>query len=58
MYIQIPYTDFKKLEEDSVKLDDVKELLGTTFPDDTCQLIAIKALLGVVDASDSTGDGE
>lgn len=47
MEVSITYTDFKKLEEDSAKLADVKTILETTFPDDTCQLIAIKSIIGV-----------
>lgn len=50
MNIQIPYTDFKSMETDSTKLADVKELLKTEFPDDTCQLIAIKAVLEIEEA--------
>lgn len=52
--IYVPYEDFKKLEEDSVDKSNVLAILGAEFPDDTCQLIAIKAVLGYVDPEDNT----
>ena len=55
MNITLTYTDFKQLEADSAKLADVKKVLETEFPDDTCALIAVKAILGIEEA---TGDGE
>lgn len=45
--VYIPYTDFTQLQQDSAKLASVIAILGTEFPDDTCQLIAIKSVLGI-----------
>ena len=45
--ISVPYEDVMKLKEDSTELKNVIELLNTEFPDDTCQLIAIKSILGI-----------
>lgn len=53
-YISIPYEDYKALAQDSVDKANVISLLQTEFPDDTCQLIAIKAILGLVE--DDTTD--
>lgn len=47
--VTVPYEDYSKLVEDSAEKANVIKLLKTEFPDDTCQLIAIKAMLGVVD---------
>lgn len=45
--VGIPYEDFVKLQKDSEDKANVVKLLGTTFPDADCQLIAIKSVLGV-----------
>lgn len=45
--INVPYEDVMKLKADADKLQAVIELLNTEFPDDTCQLIAIKSILGI-----------
>lgn len=47
--VLIPYRDFKELNDKAAKTDAVLMLLGSKFPDDTCQLIAIKSVLGYVD---------
>lgn len=63
--INVPYEDVMKLKEESANLKSVIDLLNTEFPDDTCQLIAIKSVLGIetteeeptdpVDPSDPSG---
>lgn len=45
--ITVPYNDFVQLEQDSTKLSSVVAMVNTKFPDDTCQLIAIKSVLGI-----------
>lgn len=57
MVVQIPYSDFKTLESDSAKLADVKAILETEFPDDTCQLIAVKSMLGIETKKDDDNGG-
>lgn len=47
--MRVPYEEYQKLVRDSAQLEDVKTLLQTEFPDDTCQLIAIKNILGIVE---------
>lgn len=56
--MRVPYEDYQKLVRDSAQLEDVKTLLQTEFPDDTCQLIAIKNILGIVEETPEpiTGD--
>lgn len=49
MNVTILYTDFKTLTSDSAKLADIKALVEAKFPDDTCQIKAIKAVLGIVE---------
>lgn len=49
MNVTILYNDFTRLEADSAKLADVTALVKTEFPDDTCQIKAIKAVLGIED---------
>lgn len=46
--IFIPYEDLNKLQRDSANLESIISLLNTEFPDDTCQLIAIKSILGLI----------
>lgn len=45
--VGVPYEDYKKLTKDSADKANIIELLNATFPDATCQLIAIKAILEV-----------
>lgn len=45
--IYIPYADYAQMTEDSAKLKAITSILTTEFPDDTCQLIAIKSVLGL-----------
>lgn len=47
MNVYVPYSDFVELGQDSAKLASVISILNTKFPDDTCQLIAIKSVLGI-----------
>lgn len=47
--ITVPYEDYKSLVEDSKDKQNVTQILKTEFPDDTCALIAIKAILGIVE---------
>lgn len=47
--ICVPYEDYNKLLKDSADKETVIQLLKTEFPDDTCQLIAIKTVLGIVE---------
>lgn len=47
----IPYLDFVNLQKDSEKLNSILSILNTDFPDNTCQLIAIKSVLGMNDTS-------
>lgn len=35
------------MQSDSATLEAVKTILETKFPDDTCQLIAVKSILGI-----------
>ena len=47
--IFIPYEDFVNLQQDSAKLTSIISIINTEFPDDTCQIIANKSVLGIVD---------
>lgn len=51
-YISIPYEDYKKISKDSADKESIVQLLNTEFPDDTCQLIAIKSVLGLIEVED------
>lgn len=59
-FVTIPYEDFVKLQSDSADKNAVVSLLKTEFPDDTCMVIAIKSVLGVVEneEEESTEDVE
>lgn len=52
--VLVPLEDYNKILRDSEELANVKTLLETEFPDDTCQMIAVKSLLGIVE--DETSD--
>lgn len=43
----VPYEDYKKLVEDAADKENVVALLNTEFKDAECQLLAIKAVLGM-----------
>lgn len=43
----IPYEDYKALVEDSADKANVISILNTEFKDAECQLIAVKAILGI-----------
>lgn len=45
--VTVPQEDYAKLVKDAADKENVITILNTTFPDATCQLIAIKAILGV-----------
>lgn len=45
----IPYEDYKALVQDQSDKNNVIAILQTEFPDDTCALIAVKAILGIVE---------
>lgn len=47
--IMVPYDDYNSLVNDAAKLVSVIGILETKFPDDTCQLIALKSILGIKD---------
>lgn len=53
--VSIPYEDYAKLVKDSSDKENVIALINTEFPDDTCQLIAIKAVLGIEEKDDAAG---
>lgn len=46
--IFIEYTELSRLQTDSANLASVMAILDTEFPDDTCQLLAIKSILGMI----------
>lgn len=52
--VVIPYEDCMKMRKDSADLEAVKSIITAEFPDDTCQIIAIKAILGIVEEEDDT----
>ena len=54
--ISIPYSDYQKLVKDSTEKESVVTLLQTEFPDDTCQLIAIKSVLGLIEVEEEVVD--
>lgn len=47
MNVSIPYGDLVELEQDSAQKKAIVSIINTKFPDDTCQLIAIKSVLGI-----------
>lgn len=52
----VPYTDVMELKKAADNLENVKAILTTEFPDDTCQVIALKAILGIVDEVEEPDD--
>lgn len=52
--VLVSIEDYNEILRDSEQLANVKKLLETEFPDDTCQMIAIKSLLGIVEDDDIT----
>ena len=52
--VSLPYEDYAKLVKDSADKENVIALLNTEFPDDTCQLIAVKAVLGIEEENPAT----
>lgn len=55
--VVIPYDDFLKLSKDSADKENIMAIMNTTFPDATCQVIAIKAILDKDDTSSSSSSG-
>lgn len=47
--IFITYDELSKLQKDSADKASIIAILNTEFPDDTCQLIAVKSILGIID---------
>ena len=52
--ISVPYDDFVELGKDSAQKKAIVDIINTDFPDDTCQLVAIKAVLGIVEKEEPT----
>lgn len=52
--VLVSIEDYNEILRDSEQLANVKKLLETEFPDDTCQMIAIKSLLGIVEEEEPT----
>lgn len=52
--IFITYEELSKLQKDSADKASVIAILNTEFPDATCQLIAIKSILGIVEPEEET----
>lgn len=46
--ILVPYDEYTAMVKDSADLASIAELLLTDFPDNTCQILAIKSVLGMV----------
>lgn len=51
--VHIDNVTYSALVSDSQKLADVKTILETKFPDDTCALVAIKSILGIEEKEDT-----
>ena len=47
--IFITFEDLSRLQKDSADKANIVTILNTEFPDDTCQLIAIKSILGLIE---------
>jgi len=45
--VTVPYEDYQKLTQAAADKENVVKILNTTFPDATCQLIAIKSILEI-----------
>lgn len=50
----IPYEDYSKLVADAADKANIISILNAEFKDADCQLIAIKAILGVEDKEEPT----
>lgn len=50
----IPYEDYKALVEDAADKANVIAILNTEFKDAECQLIAVKAILGIEEKEEPT----
>lgn len=46
--ILVPYDEYTAMVKDSADLASIAGLLLTDFPDNTCQILAIKSVLGMV----------
>lgn len=46
--ILVPYDEYTSIVKESSELNSIKSILNTEFPDDTCQLLAVKAILGMI----------
>lgn len=46
--ILVPYDEYTAMVKDSADLASIRGLLLTDFPDNTCQILAIKSVLGMV----------
>lgn len=52
--VTVPYEEYRQLVADSEDKASTIKLLDTEFPDDTCQLIAVKSLLGIGEKKEDT----
>lgn len=46
--ILVPYDEYTAMVKDSADLASIRGLLLTDFPDNTCQILAIKSVLEIV----------
>lgn len=46
--ILVPYDEYTAMVKDSADLASIRGLLLTDFPDNTCQILSIKSVLGMV----------
>lgn len=46
--ILVPYDEYTAMVKDSADLASIRGLLLTNFPDNTCQILAIKSVLEMV----------
>lgn len=54
--ILVAYDEFAQKVKDSADLESVKAIITTEFPDAECQVLAIKAVLGIVDKEEEDDD--
>lgn len=54
--VMVAYEDLMQLQKDAADKAAIISLLKTEFPDDTCQLIAIKSVLGIVEDEEENND--
>lgn len=50
----IPYEDYSKLVADAADKANIISILNAKFKDSECQLLAIKAILGIEDKEESS----